>query len=163
MHLAVPVQVTLFNVDGFLRKTWVECCDHLSAFTIKDRYYPSAHPDDPEESGMSVELRRVLRPGMVFSYRYDFGSTTELRLKVLGLRGPGTPGGAIQLLARNNPPAILCDRCGKEQATEICIDCACRNGGWLCASCAEVHECSDEMRLPVVNSPRVGVCAYTGP
>ncbi len=162
MHLAAPAKTSLGVVDAFLRQIWVECCDHLSAFTIEGRRYSSAPMDELEESEMAVQLKRVLRPGMVFSYQYDFGSTTELRLKVLGLRGRGMPQASVELLARNNPPAILCDRCGTQPATEICIECACRNEGWLCASCAEAHECSGEMRLPVVNSPRVGVCAYTG-
>jgi len=29
--------------------------------------------------------------------------------------------------------------------------------------CARSHECDHEMFLPVVNSPRAGVCAYSGP
>jgi hypothetical protein len=34
--------------------------------------------------------------------------------------------------------------------------------GWLCDECAVGHECGEEMLLPVVNSPRVGVCGYVG-
>jgi hypothetical protein len=32
---------------------------------------------------------------------------------------------------------------------------------FFCDSCAEKHE-HEEMLLPVVNSPRMGVCAYDG-
>jgi hypothetical protein len=32
----------------------------------------------------------------------------------------------------------------------------------LCQACAEDHECGEDMQLPVVNSPRVGVCGYAG-
>lgn len=34
--------------------------------------------------------------------------------------------------------------------------------GRLCDTCAESYECGEEMLLPVVNSPRVGMCAYDG-
>ena len=34
MHLAVPAASPLERVDAFLRKIWLECCGHLSAFTI---------------------------------------------------------------------------------------------------------------------------------
>jgi hypothetical protein len=34
--------------------------------------------------------------------------------------------------------------------------------GWLCDAHAEKHKHQD-MFLPVVNSPRVGQCGYTGP
>jgi hypothetical protein len=36
-----------------------------------------------ESESMEFEIRKVLCPGMVFRYEYDFGSTTELRLKLL--------------------------------------------------------------------------------
>jgi hypothetical protein len=29
-------------------------------------------------------------------------------------------------------------------------------------TCAGGHECGEEMLLPVVNSPRVAMCGYTG-
>lgn len=111
---------------------------------------------------MAVPLGRVLRPGMVFSYEYDYGSTTELTLKVVGLRDRAAGPSAVELLARNDAPQIACERCGSEPATQICTECACRDQGWLCDACAAEHECGDEMCLPVVNSPRAGVCGYAG-
>ncbi len=60
-------------------------------------------------------------------------------------------------------PIIPCDECGKFQATQICTFCQWDDGGWLCDNCAKVHNCDeDDMFLPVVNSPRAGVCAYCG-
>src|SRR5205823_2319437 len=39
MHLEMPTDTTLADLDDFLRATWLECCDHLSAFKIgKDSY-----------------------------------------------------------------------------------------------------------------------------
>src|ERR1035441_4646665 len=40
MHLAVPAEATLAELDRFLRFTWLECCDHLSGFTIGGNRYP---------------------------------------------------------------------------------------------------------------------------
>lgn len=65
------------------------------------------------------------------------------------------------MLARNHPHEIECSYCGKP-ATHVCRECIYDDGGWLCDDCTEKHECGEEMLLPVVNSPRVGVCAYTG-
>ncbi len=111
---------------------------------------------------MRIKLGSVASPGSRLAYEYDIGSTTPLTIHVAGLRGP-TPDGGVQLLARNDDPEILCAACRKNKASTICLEC--ENGdyhGWLCEACAEEHECDDDMRLPVVNSPRAGVCGYTG-
>lgn len=68
----------------------------------------------------------------------------------------------IEIFARNEIPEILCDECGKFPAVEICPECQCDGSGWLCGSCANNHKCDQEMFLPVVNSPRAGVCGYSG-
>src|SRR5215472_9878440 len=36
MHLELPVEATLSDLDDFLRGIWLECCGHLSEFTIND-------------------------------------------------------------------------------------------------------------------------------
>src|SRR5947209_2602120 len=63
MHLAVPVEARLDMVDNFLRQIWLECCGHLSAFTIAGKSYAS----EPEsrDLGMGVQLSRLLKPGLV--------------------------------------------------------------------------------------------------
>jgi hypothetical protein len=114
-----------------------------------------------DEKSMRVRLDKALNPGQTCSYEYDYGTTTELRLKVISEREVEAKGKAIQVLARNSPPVILCERCGKP-ATNVCSQCIFDDKGWLCDDCAEEHECGEEMLLPVVNSPRVGMCAYTG-
>jgi hypothetical protein len=150
MHVAVTIDTPLSKLDRFLRKTWLECCGHLSGFSIQG-----------ERMSMSAPLGRLVDVGMKFSYEYDYGSTTELVLKVVAIREQGTPKGAVHLLARNEPPAIMCSDC-EQPAEQICPQCACDDCGWLCQGCADTHPCGDEMLLPVTNSPRVGVCAYTG-
>jgi hypothetical protein len=113
------------------------------------------------DESMRSRLDKVLTPGQSFTHEYDFGSTTELNLKVMSEWEIEVKGKAIQILARNDPPVIPCDVCGKP-ATEICTECVYSGEGWLCDECAKDHECGEEMLLPVVNSPRVGVCGYTG-
>ena len=162
LHLTVPVEAPLDRVDAFLRQIWLECCGHLSAFTIAGKRYASDAMKDSGESGMKARLGRLLQPGMAFAYEYDYGSTTELNLKVVGLRDGGTKQGAVELLARNDAPQVACERCGGQPATQICTECVYKDQGWLCESCADNHECGAEMCLPVVNSPRAGVCGYTG-
>ncbi len=137
-------------------------CRARQQFDIAGASYAS-YPD-PEfgDKSMRVKVGTILSPGQQFSHEYDFGTTTDLRLKVVGEREGEAKGKSIQVLARNEAPLISCELCGKP-ATEVCAQCIYEGGGWLCDSCAEEHECGEEMLLPVVNSPRVGMCGYTGP
>jgi hypothetical protein len=66
----------------------------------------------------------------------------------------------VEILARNDPPEIKCSHCDN-LAAHICVECDYDNC-WLCDDCAEDHECGEDMLLPVVNSPRTGVCGYVG-
>ena len=168
MHLEVTASTTLATLDRFLRETWLECCGHLSAFEIAGvRYAVDAGMDDDwgmgemNEKSMRVRLEKVLSVGQTGTYEYDYGTTTELRLRVISEDEAETKGKAIQVLARNTPPVILCEICGKV-ATSVCSQCIFEEKGWLCDDCAQDHECGEEMLLPVVNSPRVGMCAYAG-
>jgi hypothetical protein len=162
MHLGVPLEAPLSRLDSFLRRTWLECCEHMSVFTIDGkRYYPS-YMGRTEGLSMEVRTGRVLRDGLVFSHQYDFGSTTELVLKVVGEWIPAESGSVVELLARNDPPEVVCDACGEQPAVQICTECDWGGEGWLCEACAESHSCGSDSFLPVVNSPRVGVCGYSG-
>ena len=95
--------------------------------------------------------------GITYSTRC---TTTELDLQCISER-KGKARSNIEVAARNDMPDFLCDECGKP-AKEICSECLWEGKGLLCESCAEDHECGEEMLLPVVNSPRMGECAYTG-
>ncbi len=152
LHLKVNSNASLGTLDQFLRDIWLECCGHMSAFSYKG-----------SELGMRRKLKDVLELGMELLHEYDFGTTTELLLKVLReYEGPMEQNKPIEILSRNEAPEIPCDECGKAPAAEICTECQWDEGGWLCQACAEAHECDEEIRLPVVNSPRAGVCGYTG-
>src|SRR5437588_1480433 len=136
MHLEVPASATLTVLDRFLRDTWLECCGHLSAFEIAGvRYAVDAgmneDPWDMGEKSMRVRLEKVLSPGQTNFYEYDFGTTTELKLRVISEREVEAKGKTIQVLARNNPPLMLCEVCGKP-ATSVCSQCIFDDKGWVC-------------------------------
>jgi len=152
LHVAVPVSTSLNKLDRFLRQIWLECCGHMSAFQIDSTRYVSTS---------TKPLNRVLGVGMKFFHEYDFGSTTELVLTVVSLRDHGTPKNAVQLLARNEPPQIVCGQCGERLATQICTECEWDDAVEFCEICAAEHP-HDEMFLPFANSPRAGVCGYVG-
>jgi hypothetical protein len=172
LHLEVPETAPLYDLDAFLRHIWLECCGHLSQFTIDGVRYSVQPMDDAfgmawadrEERDMNATAGEVFRPGLTFTHEYDFGSTTELTLKLVGEReGVLKNKDAIRLLARNDPPMIPCGSCGAP-AVWIDMERAWDASGWLCAKCAKMdpEDEYDDMMLPVVNSPRTGVCGYTG-
>ncbi len=101
LDLAVPIQTTLKTLDHFLRRTWLECCGHLSAFSTSTR--------PVEELNPSLKVIDVFARRKVIDYIYDFGSSTELVIK---LRKFTAAGPAIKILARNEPPSNACDECG---------------------------------------------------
>lgn len=163
--LDVETTATLKDLDQFLRDTWLECCGHMSLFEIDGIQYAS-HPEKSlGDKSMNVKLEEVLNEvGAKFVHEYDFGSTTTLQLKVQSIRNGykrHDSKGKIHLMARNNAPVFQCSYCDNT-AEEICCECIYEDEGFLCESCAQTHECGEEMLLPVVNSPRMGACGYYG-
>ena len=164
LHLEAPSNATLADLDDVLRRTWLECCGHLSAFRLGGRSFSSSGGDSDwnDDEDLDVRLGELLAPGVTAAYEYDFGTTTDLVVKVVGQREGLTAGREITLLAGNHPPIIPCAGC-QQPAARVCAECVFDDGGWLCEACAAEHECGEEMLLPVVNSPRVGMCGYDGP
>lgn len=157
LHLEVKPAAPLRAVDAFLRQTWLECCGHLSSFEIGDRRFESGLEDfDPDAAeGMEIPVAEAFASGATARYVYDFGSSTRLRLRALAPR-LGPPALApVRLAARNTAPSIRCSRRDGD-ALHVCAGC----GAPLCGKCAPRHPCGPEMLLPIVNSPRVGTCAY---
>ena len=170
MHLEIAGNESLEYLDYFLRQTWLECCGHLSAFAIRGKYY---FREDRgiwarlEDMDMDVSLSQVLRPGTRFIHEYDFGDTTELALRVVSQGNLPVGQNGARLLARNEPPEVGCVNCDSMAAT-LCIECSWIGVGYsYCDQCFQLHgsivPTHKEMVLPVVNSPRMGECAYTGP
>lgn len=160
VYFEVDASSTLQKVDIFLRDLWLECCGHLSAFTIGDTSYSSYPEPGCGDKNMNISLEKVIKPGFEFLHEYDFGTTTELNMKCLSERS-GEAKKEINILARNNLPEFTCYKCDKH-AKEICTQCIWEGEGLLCESCAKTHKCGEDMFLPVVNSPRMGMCGYTG-
>jgi len=150
MHLKALGSARLRDLDSFLRDTWLECCGHMSAFS-----------DEEGDFEMGEKLEDILVPGQKLIYEYDFGSTTELLLTVISEFEGTLKKGKVEILVRNEAPRIKCNQCEKP-ATNICVDCLNDDQGWLCDDCAREHGCDEEMFLPLVNSPRTGVCGYEG-
>lgn len=160
LNLQVPASATLQDLDRFLRDIWLECCGHLSEFEIMgQRYLSTTEFGWDDEQDMNVELGQLLTPGLKFDYQYDFGTTTPLELRVIAEQEiSASADQPVQVMARNNPLEYLCEVCG-QAATLICTYC---DYPLLCDKCGATHDCGDEGFLPVVNSPRMGMCAYTG-
>lgn len=157
---------TLADMDQFIRDIWVECCGHLSAFHIHGQSYESCPDMDdwfgPPAKSMNSKLKDVLSGGSVVGYSYDFGSTTELVIKVLGHRSGFQKQDKLTILSRNNPPEIVCCKCGKNPAQWISPEGFYDGDAFRCEACLEEEEDEEEFWLPVCNSPRMGVCGYEG-
>ena len=171
LHLEMNGSDTLEDLDAYLRAIWLECCGHLSAFHIEPYRYTQIFDDGfsiGDEKPMSIQVQKVLLPDMKIPYEYDFGSTTELVIKVVAER-KGTPQTKypIFLMARNKMPDISCMECDKK-ATLLCLDCMYEGDGpcELCDAHWKTHQHDSENYggpMPLVNSPRTGICGYDGP
>jgi predicted RNA-binding Zn-ribbon protein involved in translation (DUF1610 family) len=148
----IEVTDTLFELDLFLRSIWLECCGHMSAFHFS-RY-------DEEDLEMDLELSSFSIGERLF-HEYDFGTTTETMITIVGETTREIYGDSVRLLARNVPPEFSCSSCGKP-ATWICNECMYESENpFFCDECGEEHE-HEDMLLSVTNSPRMGECAYEG-
>jgi hypothetical protein len=154
MPMSKPLQV----LDAFLRKIWLECCHHMSGFY--ESKYLEIDPSEPMSNFLV---------GSTIGYEYDFGSTTYLTITVVKETLREKQKEPIRLLARNVPPVSTCTTCGAPavyfcQGCEYSID-----NPMYCESCAKEHEKKEQheehsisLMLPVLNSPRMGVCGYCG-
>jgi hypothetical protein len=139
------------SLDKFLREIWLECCGHLSKF---------------DGAGMTKKAKDVFSKGLEMDYEYDFGSSTLLTLVVIDeylIKADEK----IVLLSRNEPLEIMCSLCKKAPATQICTVCMYEEAAEFCDKCAPKHakkceDFADYAAMPVVNSPRMGVCGYEG-
>jgi hypothetical protein len=126
LDLEMTGSATLDKLDRYLCAIWLECCDHLSKFTIGGW------------GGMDVGKARkadsIFQPGLVLRHLYDFGTTSETDIKVVCFReGQAMTRQPIALLARNLMPRVVCQECGQE-AMWLCIECLYEENktGYLC-------------------------------
>lgn len=161
MFATIPKNASLGFLDGFLRGAWLECCGHLSKFTIDGHRYISHTESGNSSQSMKKQIDQLLSPGSTCEYVYDLGSSTYLEIHVVS-EVPACPQKKVTIFMQNNPPDFHCELC-KKTATNICSIC----GETICSSCCEQHSCvvdegGDYILMPIVNSPRSGVCGYIG-
>ena len=111
---------------------------------------------------MQVKLEEAFSPGQTCSYEYDFGSTTELLVKVTcgvrgGYEGEGYPGTCRGIVCQSSLATYV------ENPLLASILTASLKIKGICVMRAQEHHGYSEGRLlPLANSPRAGVCGYTG-
>lgn len=158
LDLEMPGSRTLKDLDFYLRGIWLECCGHMSRFSIGGW------------RGAEISKRRrieeVFEPGVALTHIYDFGTSSETLIKALSTReGKPTNARPVAVLARNRMPEARCIECGK-RANWLCMECLIEEETWgaLCDDHARTHpheNYGESIRL--VNSPRLGMCGYDGP
>ncbi len=152
LYLDISLTSTLKTLDTFLRDIWLECCGHMSLFL-----------QDGWEEGKNRKIGNY-PSGTVLYYEYDMGDTTTLKITLCGISKRPKQRKAVRLLARNTAPKLTCRECGKE-ADWVCIECMWEDyesNPFYCEACGEEHAEEHDVRLPVVNSPRMGICGYAG-
>lgn len=158
LDLEMVGSASLEKLDFYLRAIWLECCSHLSKFTIGGW--------GGKEIGKTRKANNIFESGLVLRHLYDYGTTSETDIKVVNFRiGARISKNPIYLMARNLPPVAHCQECGKPAAW-LCIECISETdtSGLLCDEHKEEHphdNYGEPMRI--FNSPRVGMCGYDGP
>ncbi len=155
LHLLVKGNSPMKTIDIFLRKIWLECCGHMSEFEHKNFKISMEH-----------RVEEVFQPRVKIFHDYDFGTTTRVFLKArkhyqLNLKEK------IMLLSRNEPLKLMCVSCKTEPAINICTVCCYQEMAFFCEKCSKKHaetceDFADYASTPIVNSPRMGECGYTG-
>ena len=150
LYIDIPLDQDLEELDSFLREIWLECCGHMSAFSL-----PGHEEVEIDEKIRSFDI------GTKLLHEYDFGSTTETIITFLGTTKRKGRKNNVRLLARNEPPVFTCADCGKT-AEYIGSEYTDSNERlFYCGECSEKNE-DEEYMLPVTNSPRMGECGYGG-
>jgi len=158
LDLEMRGSATLQDLDIYLRAIWLECCGHMSRFSLSGW----GSDDIPMERTIS----QVFQPGLTILHTYDFGTESNTLIKAIGSReGKPTTPYPIALMVRNKMPQHTCIECEKP-ATWLCIECLIEHEVWgsLCDDhvLSHPHDNYGEP-VPLVNSPRVGMCGYVGP
>ena len=161
---------TLNLLDGQMREIWLECCGHMSSFDDAESKRNWTFQDyDTDEFGipMSTRAKNHFVKGKKYDYQYDFGTTTEIDIEIKGQFSIAAPE-PVKLLSRNEPLDMKCDSCDQKAAELICtVHIFSPDDSFFCPNCAKAHtksceDFADYATLPVVNSPRMGICGYDG-
>lgn len=158
LALEIRGSCTLKDIDSYLRGIWLECCGHMSRFSIGGW------------RGKGIPKRRrieeVFTSKVALTHIYDFGTSSETLIKAVSTReGRPTTTRPIALMARNAMPETKCIECG-QPAVWLCTECLIEEDKWgtLCSEHAQTHPHDDYGKpIRLVNSPRLGMCGYDGP
>ncbi|HEY0739028.1 MAG TPA: hypothetical protein VGD69_29180 [Herpetosiphonaceae bacterium] len=113
LHLEMDGMARLIDLDTYLRAIWLECCGHLSQFSIGG-WDGAAMP-------IKRKIADIFTPDVVVTHIYDFGTSSETLIKAVGTRtGQPLTKFPIFLMARNNPPEEVCIECSR-QASALCM------------------------------------------
>jgi hypothetical protein len=163
-----------------LRPLLTQLASSLQQGTLAQDLEDLVEEEEEDEGGMQSSLEEVLKVGERFSYVYDFGSSSTLSLRVIDEREGIMPMEheaeleedeefeededvtSIFIMARNEPPALVCHICG-QPATHVpsASEYTSLAETALCDVHTRTSEYPDDL-LPIVNSPRTGICGYTG-
>lgn len=158
LHLEMRGSATLDDLDNYLRHIWLECCGHMSQFSVGGWA--------GDEISKKRKIGEVFAGEVELTHIYDFGTSSETLIKAVGTReGQPTTAHPIALMARNLPPEAKCQECG-QPAAWLCLECLIEEEKWgtLCDEHARAHPHDEyDEPTPLVNSPRLGMCGYTGP
>jgi len=158
LNVEVSGDATLDDFDYYLRKIWLDCCGHCSSFSIGRRRGQKVSNDG--------SINDVFQKVEVLTHVYDYGTPSHTLIKKIGIRiGNPTTKHPIVLMARNLMPPEVCLEC-KAPAGWLCIECVHEHGEWgvLCEKHSKSHAHSNYgTPIPLVNSPRIGMCGYDGP
>lgn len=149
---------SLQHLDDYLRAIWLECCGHMSQFSLSGGF--------AEAVGKTRKVKDVFQLGSTLTHIYDFGTSSETLVKLVSVReGKPTTSKAIALMARNLMPEDKCIECDNP-ATHLCMECLYEDQTWgtLCDAHTKTHPHDNyDEPIPLVNSPRLGMCGYDGP
>ena len=158
LDLEVRASAKLKDLDKYLRAIWLECCGHLSQFT--------ADGFGSKVAGMTRPVGDVFADGAEWVHLYDYGTTSETLVQAMAVReGKPTTKHPVALLVRNIVPELPCMQCEKA-ATWFCQEGVIEDNkeGTLCDAHKAKHPHKDYGGpIPLVNSPRLEMCGYTGP
>ena len=80
LHLELNGNALLDDLDDYLRSIWLECCGHMSNFTVGN------DPWGRNEISMNQKVYQTLKEDMEVTHVYDFGSSTVTSIKVVNTR-----------------------------------------------------------------------------
>jgi hypothetical protein len=157
-------EAKLSDLDLYLLAIWLDCgCYHRSYFSQSEECFGP---------GMSLTdtIASVFQNHRVkLFHSYDNQSSQCMVTCKCVREGKPLTGNPIVLLARNTPILVPCKLCAAP-ATQICTMCFDDpEEGVFCENHirSSEHPCitkwDDLLILPVMNSPRSGICAYCGP